>query len=181
MSSQRTVTNIFIHIFISLLKNCFSFRCACLEWKYYFCNYLSIFHFGQIWSLDFLFILSIAISVIYLIDRFYYYGYSNFTQQILFVRVASCSALIQPTLFVIVYWGEGGEDVPLLSLKTSLAQIRSFSHLQIHCVLYCYLTERGILHTEGQRNFTVHKISEITITQRASILLHGAFSFFLFP
>lgn len=129
MSSQRTVTNILFMYLLFLLKNCFSFRCACLEQKYYFCNYLSVFHFGWIQSLDSLSILSIATSVIYLIDRFYYYGYSNFTQQILFLRVASCSALIQPTWFVIVYWGEGGKDVPLLSLKTSLAQVRCFSHL----------------------------------------------------
>lgn len=67
--------------------------------------HLSVFHFVQMQSLDSLFTLSIATFVIYLIDRFYYYGYSNFIQQILFVRVVSCSALIQPTLFGIVSCG----------------------------------------------------------------------------
>jgi len=67
--------------------------------------HLSVFHFVQIQSLDSLFILSVAIFVIYLTDRFYYYGYSNFIQQILSARVVSCSALIQHTFFVIVYCG----------------------------------------------------------------------------
>lgn len=35
----------FIHIFTTLLENCFPFRYTSLEWKYYFCNALECFSF----------------------------------------------------------------------------------------------------------------------------------------
>lgn len=69
-----------------------------------FAMHLRVFHFVGIQSLVSLSILSVATFVIYLIDRFYYYGYSNFIKQISFLQVASCSALIQPTLFIIIFY-----------------------------------------------------------------------------